>query len=69
MLIFAEKDAMTAAVKHCRELIRKGEKTEYAGLTDLEEARLLARDKKIKRIDIVSADGSVKSEAAAKEEL
>ena len=69
VLIFAGTDAVTAAVKHCRALIAKGEKTEYAGLTDIGEARLLARERHIKRIDTVSADGSVKSETVGKEEL
>lgn len=62
VLVHGEQGAETAALKHCGELISEG-LTVYHSLFECPKcAAEYARAHNIRRIDIVSADGSVKSE-------
>ena len=61
VMVYAESGAELLALKHCAELIRSG-KTAFNSLdASLDSAKQYAAAKRIPVIDIVSADGSVKS--------
>lgn len=62
VLVFGEQGAEVKALRHCDKLISEG-KTVFNGLFECPKcAMLYAKAHGIKRIDIVSADGSVASE-------
>lgn len=57
VMIYSDEDSIAAAIKHCRELIAAGSIAEYADLSDIGEARELAKARGCKKLDIVTASG------------
>lgn len=59
VLVFGEEGAETAALKHCAELIAQGLTVRNSLLECPKCAKKYAQEHNIKRLDIVSADGTV----------
>lgn len=57
IMIFSDDESITDAIRHCRKLINEGYTAEYAALASLDDARRLAKERGIKRLDTVTADG------------
>lgn len=57
VMIYAEDGCVVEAIKHCRELIGKGLKAEYADLADKSEAEAYAKARGVAELHIVTKNG------------
>lgn len=58
VLVYAREGQMTAGLMHCRALIEQGLCADFADCASEEEARRYARERGIRRLDLVTADGT-----------